>query len=160
MAVPEGEARAAQALERATTIPELLRTTAVALVELLDASACSISRVLGDALVIVTEHAPGGERLQLGQGYLVTDFPLTEEVVRGGEPRTVSRHDTEPDPKESAVLEELGFDSLLMVPLPVGGECWALVEIYRRGQAAFPPEQITLAEGFVARAGALVERLY
>ena len=59
MAVPEGEARAAEALERATTMPELLRATAVALVELLDASACSISRVLGDALVIVTEHAPG-----------------------------------------------------------------------------------------------------
>ena len=58
------------------------------------------------------------------------------------------------------MLEELGFDSLLMVPLPVGGECWALVEIYRRGQATFPPEQVTLAEGFVARAGALVERLY
>jgi GAF domain-containing protein len=160
MAVPEGEARAAEALERATTVPELLRAVAVALVALLDASACSISRVLGDALVIVMEHAPGGESLQLGQGYLVTDFPLTEEVVRGGGPRTVSRHDAEPDPQESAVLEELGFDSLLMVPLSVGGECWALVEVYRSGRATFPPEQMALAEGFVARAGALLERLY
>jgi GAF domain-containing protein len=159
MAAPEGEARAAEALERATTVPELLRASAVALVELLDASACAISRVLGDALVILTEHAPGGESLQLGQGYLVTDFPLTEEVVRRGESRAVSLHDEVPDPHEASVLEELGFESLLMVPLSVGGECWALVEIYRRGQATFPPEQVTLVEGFVARAGALVEQL-
>ncbi len=159
MAVPEGEARAAEALERATTVPELLRACAVALVELLDAGACSISRVLGDALIIVTEYAPGGESLQLGQGYLVTDFPVTEDVVRHGEARAVSIHDAEPDPQEVSVLEELGFESLLMVPMPVGGECWALVEVYRRGQATFPPAQVTLAEGFVARAGALVEQL-
>jgi GAF domain-containing protein len=159
MAVPEGEARAAEALERATTVPELLRTSAVALVELLGASACAISRVLGDALVIVVEHAPAGESLSLGQGFLVTDFPLTEDVVKRGESRAVSLHDEDPEPREATVLEELGFDSLLMVALPVGGQCWALVEIYGRGQATFPPEQVTLAEGFVARAGALVEQL-
>jgi GAF domain-containing protein len=159
MAVPEGEARAAEALERATTVPELLRATAVALVQLLDASACAVSRVLGDALVMMIEHAPGGETLQLGQGYLVTDFPLTEDVVRQAEPRVVSLHDPEPDPREAAVLEELGFDTLLMLPLLVSGQCWALVEVYHRGQATFPPEQVQLAEGFVARAGALVEQL-
>jgi GAF domain-containing protein len=46
-----------------------------------------------------------------------------------------------------------------MAPLPVGGQCWALVEVYARGRATFPPEQVTLAEGLVARTGALVEQL-
>ena len=158
-AVPEGEARAVAALERTKTVPELLRASSVALVELLGARACAISRVLGDALVIVSEYAPGGESLQLGQGYLITDFPLTQEVVKLGESRAVSLHDESPDPDEVAVLEELGFDSLLMVPLAVNGQCWALVEIYTRGQATFPPEHVTLAEGLVARTGVLVERL-
>ncbi len=159
MAVPEGEARAAEALERAATVPDLLRTAAVALVELVDAQACSISRVLGDALVIVTEHARGGESLSLGQGYLVTDFPLTQEAIRVGESRAVSLFDDDPDPQEAAVLEELGFDGVLMMPLSAGGECWALVEVYTRGRATIPAERRALAEGLVARAGVLVEQL-
>ncbi len=159
MAVPEGEARAAEALERATTVPDLLRTAAVALVELAGAQACSISRILGDALVIVTEYAPAGESLSLGHGYLVTDFPLTQEVIRSGESRIASLHGADPDPAEAGVLEGLGFGSVLMVPLAAGGQCWALVELYLRGQATFPPEQVALAEGLVARAGALVEHL-
>jgi len=159
MAVPEGEARAAEALERATTVPDLLRATAGALVEVTGAQACSISRVLGDALVILTEHASGGESLTLGQGYLVTDFPLTQEVIRTGEARAATLFDDDPDPQEAAVLEELGFDGVLMMPLQVGGECWALVEIYTRGRATIPPEHEALAEGLVARAGVLVEQL-
>jgi len=158
-AVPEGEARPAEALERATNVPDLLRATAVALVEVVDAQACSISRILGDALVIVTEFARGGESLTLGQGYLVTDFPLTQEVIRTGEPRSVTLFDEGRDPQEAAVLEELGFDGVLMMPLSVGGECWALVEIYTRGRATIPPEHKALAEGLVARAGVLVEQL-
>ncbi|MGZ4381994.1 MAG: GAF domain-containing protein [Gaiellaceae bacterium] len=158
-AVPEGEAGAAEALERATTVPDLLRAAAVALVEAAGAQACSISRVLGDALVILTEYAPGGESLTLGQGHLVTDFPLTQEVIRTGEARAVTLLDDGRDPQEAAVLEELGFDGVLMMPLPVGGECWALVEIYTRGRATIPAERAALAEGLVARAGALVEQL-
>ena len=158
-AVPEGEARAVSALEGATTVPDLLRDACVALVELLDARACAISRVLGDVLVTLTEHAPAGETLQLGQGYLVTDFPLTVEVIKLGESRTASLLDGESDPQEVELLEALGFDTLLMVPLLVGGQCWALVELYIRGQATFPPEQVQLAEGFVARTGELVEQL-
>ncbi len=158
-AVPEGEARAVSALERATTVPDLLHAACVALVELLDVRACAISRVLGDVLVALTEHAPAGESLQLGQGYLITDFPLTVDVVERGESRTASLLDAESDPHEAELLEALGFDTLLMVPLLVGGQCWALVELYVRGQATFPPEQVQLAEGFVARVGVLVEQL-
>jgi GAF domain-containing protein len=157
-AVPEAEARAAEALERAASVPQVLRTTCVALVELLDARACAISRVIGDVLVALSEHAPAGESLQLGQGFLVTDYPLTQDVIESGESRVVSLLDDEPDPREASLLEALGFNSLLMVSMPVEGRCWALVEIYLGGQATFPPEHVKLAEEVVARAGALVER--
>ena len=158
-AVPEGAARAAEALERATTVPDLLRAASVALVELLEACACTISRVVGDVLVVLSEYAPAGESLQLGHGFLIPDFPLTQEVIGRGESRVVSILDDDPDPEEIALLEELGFDSLLMIPLAVSGQCWALVEIYARGRATFPSEHVTLAEGLVARTGELVEQL-
>ncbi len=157
-AVPEGEARAAEALERATSIPELLHTSCVALVGLLDARACAISRVVGDVLIALSDYAPAGESLQLGQGFLITDYPLTQDVIQAGESRAVSLQDDEPDPREASLLEALGFDSLLMVPMPVGGRCWALVEIYHSGRATFSPEHVRLAEELVARAGALVEQ--
>jgi GAF domain-containing protein len=158
-AVPEGEARAAEALERATTIPELLHTSCVALVGLLDARACAISRLVGDVLIALSDYAPAGESLQLGQGFLITDYPLTQDVIQSGESRAVSLQDDEPDPREASLLEALGFDSLLMVPMLVGGRCWALVEIYLSGRATFSPEHVRLAEEIVARAGALVEQL-
>lgn len=158
-AVPEEAARASEALERATTVPDLLRVASAALVELLEARACVISRVLGDVLVVLSEHAPAGESLQLGRGYLIPDFPLTQEVIGRGGSRTASILDEDPDPREIALLEELGFDSLLMISLTVSGQCWALVEIYVRGRATFPSEHVRLAEGLVARTGELVERL-
>ncbi len=36
----------------------------------------------------------------------------------------------EPDPNEAKLLEELGFESLLMTCLPSNGQCWGLVEVY------------------------------
>jgi len=158
-AVPEGAARAAEALQRATTVPDLLRTTCAVLAEMLHGQASVISRVLGDVLVPLSEFAPGGESLQLGQGFLIPDFPLTQEVIRRGESRRVSLHDDEPDPQELALLEAFGFDELLMVPLAVAGQCWALVEVYRRDGPPFTLEDAGLAEHLVGRAGELVERL-
>ncbi|MEO5576464.1 MAG: hypothetical protein ABIR67_11655 [Gaiellaceae bacterium] len=40
------------------------------------------------------------------------------------------RADPGPDPAEAALLERLGFDSLLMLPLRSHGQSWGLVEIY------------------------------
>jgi GAF domain-containing protein len=156
---PDGAARAAEALERAATAPDLLRATAVALVELLGARACTVSRVVGDVLVVLAEHAPGGETLQLGQGFLIPDFPLTQEVIARGESRAVSLRDDDPDPREAALLEELGFDSLLMLPLPVQGQCWALVEVMGSPRSRFGEEDARLGEALVARCGALLEQL-
>jgi transcriptional regulator with GAF, ATPase, and Fis domain len=113
-----------------TTVRGLLATTCEELVALLDATACAVSRVVGDLLVGLDEHTLSGRPLEHGHEYLIPDYPLTQEVVESGEPRQVSRLDPDADQTEADLLAKLGFESLLMVCLPSGGACWGLVEVY------------------------------
>lgn len=127
---------------------DTLSNMADALLSDLDADACAISRVIGDVLILVAERVPHGGTLQQGQGYLVPDFPQTEEVLRTREPRALTLDDPDVDEAEAALLRELGFGSLLMVPLELNGRVWGLVEVYRIARRAF-------AELDVRRAAAL-----
>lgn len=63
----------------------------------------------------------------------------------------MSRLDPDPDEREAALLEQFGFDSLLMMPLPAHGKAWALLEVYREDGRRFSEED-------EARAGPVVER--
>src|SRR3954451_20086998 len=126
----ERERAAFERLEAETTVRGLLGTACRELVQVLDATAAAISRVIGDLLVGLDEHTTSGRPLAHGHEYLISDFPLTREVVDGGEPRWVSRLDANADEQEATLLSKLGFESLLMVCLPSGGSCWGLVELY------------------------------
>jgi hypothetical protein len=150
--------RSTAAMEAETTIRGLLGTACREGVELLDATACAISRVIGDLLVGLDEHTTSGRPLAHGHEYLISDFPLTREVVEGGEPRWVSRIDPDADEQEATLLSKLGFESLLMVCLPSGGSCWGLVELYLE-HGRFDPERAELAARFSTRVGTLLERL-
>jgi GAF domain-containing protein len=160
---PDDAARAEAAeaeLERAKTPADLLRATCIALVELLDAEASAISRIVGDLLVDVVQHSRSGRDIALGYGYLVSDYPLTEEVLREGEPRSVSLLDADADPEEARLLREMGFDALLMLALKAADRPWALVEVYDSGGRRFSREEITAAAELVRRAGeVLTDRL-
>jgi hypothetical protein len=70
----------------------------------------------------------------LGHGYLISDFPLTEESLKNDEPHCVSVRDSDADPREAALLNELGFESLLMLPLLAPDGPWGLAEIYVNGR--------------------------
>ena len=130
----ERQQRAVEAVQGETSLPGLLHTATREFVEVMDGEACAISRVVGDVLIQVAEHARDGRTLVLGHGYLISDFPLTESALRQGEPHCVSRLDSDADPRETALLSELNLDSLLMLPLmgPAGG--WGLAEIYVNGR--------------------------
>jgi GAF domain-containing protein len=119
----------------------------------LESSGCVISRVVGDLLVDLVEFTPDGRRLQLGHGYLISDYPLTREVLELRQARTVSLHDENPEPNEARLLNELGFESLLMLPLIVGEELWALVEVYRGGEKSFSDDDVAAAEPLLVAAG-------
>ena len=154
----EGQQRAVEALQGETSLPGLLHTATREFVEVMDGEACAISRVVGDVLIQVAEHARDGRTLVLGHGYLISDFPLTESALRQGEPHCVSRLDSDADPRETALLSELNLDSLLMLPLmgPVGG--WGLAEVYlngRRFDSADVARARPLAAAFGERLAAL-----
>jgi transcriptional regulator with GAF, ATPase, and Fis domain len=130
---------------------ELLAETARELVDRLKADASSVSRVIGDVLILVAECAPEGRTLQMGQGYLVPDYPATQAVLRTGAPRALTMADDEVDEDEARVLDELGFASLLMLRLDIAGDTWGLVEVYRVDPLAFGDADIRVAGEILAR---------
>ena len=150
--------RSSAALQAETTIRGLLGTACREAVRVLDASACAISRVIGDLLVGLDEHTISARPLAHGHEYLISDFPLTRQVVESGQARWVSRLDSEADEHETALLRQLGFESLLMVCLPTSNACWGLVELYAE-HGHFDTERAELSARFAARIGALLERL-
>ena len=133
---------------------DLLAATARDLVAGLDADACTVSRVIGDVLILVTEQAPEGKTLLMGQGYLVPDYPQTQVVLSSGRPRALTLADEDVDPAEASVLHEVGFASLLMLPLEIGGATWGLVEVYRLEPVAFSEKDIRVAGEILARTSA------
>jgi GAF domain-containing protein len=133
------------------SIPTLLHAMCVELTDVVDGDGCNLSRVIGELLVDLLEYTHSGRRLQLGRGYLLSDYPLTREVIELGEARTVSVLDPTADASEVALLRELGFDSLLMLPLNLGGRCWGLIELYRSGPRTFDAADAAAALACVER---------
>jgi GAF domain-containing protein len=154
----ESVRRATAALDREQTVRGLLDTACRELVETLNAGACAISRVVGDLLIALAEHSRGQDPLELGHEYLISDYPLTLEVVQCGEARAVSLLEESPEPNEAELLEKIGFESLLMVCLPAAGGCWGLVEVYADGHS-FDEQQAVIAEKIAAAAGRRLDRL-
>ena len=142
-------------IEAETSVSRVLHVACGELVELMDATFASVSRVIGDLLVELSGFRRSGVAHPL-ELYLVTDYPLTHEVIQGGEPRVVRRADPGADPAEAALLERLGFDSLLMLPLRSHGQSWGLVEVYTADDRVFGEDEIEQAERIVERVGELV----
>lgn len=154
----ESVLRATAALDQEQTVRGLLGTACRELVETLDAKACAISRVVGDLLIALAEFSRGQDPLELGHEYLISDYPMTLEVVQRGEARSVSLLEDSPDPNEAALLEQIGFESLLMVCLPTEEGCWGLVEVYADG-SRFDEGQAELAEKIAAATGRRLDDL-
>jgi GAF domain-containing protein len=146
---------ALERIEAETTVPRVLHVAAGELVELLNASFASVSRVIGDLLVELAGFRRSGVAHPL-ELYLVSDYPLTQEVIGGGEARVVRRADPGADPAEAALLERLGFDSLLMLPLRSHGQSWGLVEVYADDDRRFGEDEIEQAQQIVERVGEVI----
>lgn len=149
---------AAERLRGETSVAGLLEASAGAFVELLDAEACTVSRVIGDLLVDLVQHEATGNPDRLGHGYLISDYPLTREVIERREPRLAFVGDPDVDPAEAKLLRELGFDSLLMVALEAQDSVWGLIEVYRKGRR-FEDEEVERAREVAAEVGQLLERI-
>jgi hypothetical protein len=142
----------------ARTVPAVLSVTARGLVDSLDAAACTISRAIGDLLVDLVDYSPGGP-VQIGHGYLISDYPATREVLEELQPRAVSVADGSSDEREVGLLRQLGFDALLMLALTRDGSAWGLVEVYDRNRERFDGVDVAVAQQVVERASAALVRL-
>jgi hypothetical protein len=149
---------AAEQLRASGTVAELIGGTARAFVEVLEAPACTISRVIGDLLVDLVQHRQSGNPDRLGHGYLISDYPLTRTVIETREPRTVYTPDPDADPAETRLLVELGFDSLLMLAIEAENTAWGLVEVYGNGRRFEAPD-VQVAQALVAEVDQVLDRL-
>jgi GAF domain-containing protein len=149
--------RSLEKIAAEASVSRLLNVTCSELAKLLDASRCSVSRIIGDLLVELSDFHRSGDPPAL-ELFLVSDYPLTQEVIESGEPRVVLRNDPSADPAEAALLERLGLDSLLMLPLRSRGQNWGLVEIYADDRS-FEPTEIEMAITTVNRVGELLAAL-
>jgi GAF domain-containing protein len=141
-------------IEAEQSVSRVLHVACGELVELVDARFASVSRVIGDLLVELSGFRRSGEPHPL-ELFLVTDYPLTQEVISAGEPRVVRRADPGADAAEAGLLQRLGFDSLLMLPLRSHGQSWGLVEIYGDDHE-FVNGEIETARAVVERVGELL----
>jgi GAF domain-containing protein len=155
---PPQVAAATERLRAETTVSALLATSARTFVELLDAEACTVSRVIGDLLVDLFQHNQAGAD-RLGHGYLISDYPLTREVIEEREPRTVFIDDPDVDEAEARLLRELGFDSLLMIALEAEDRVWGLIEVYGQKGRRFTDEDVELVREVAGEVGELLSQL-
>ena len=143
---------AVKALEAEETVEGVFSRLCKSLVFVVGATACSASRVVGDYIVDATEHALREVSLGDEAAYRIADFPLTADVLRTGEPRSVSFADGDVDPAEAFILRDLGMNALLMLPIRVGGRSWGLVELYEMRLRRFGADDIAVAQFLVAQA--------
>jgi GAF domain len=149
--------RSLERLAAETTVSGLLNAVCEDLATKLDATGCTVSRTIGDLLVELGQCMRVREPLPLAL-YLVSDYPLTRDVLEQGEPRVVSRADPDADPAEAELLQRLGFESLLMLPLRARHDTWGLVEVYRDGRE-FGTHEIETAAALVDGVGELLAEL-
>jgi GAF domain-containing protein len=156
---PSQLAAVSERLRDEKSVPGILGATARGLVDLLGAQGCTISRVIGDLLVDLIQHRQSGEPDSLGHGYLISDYPLTREVIEQRRPQTVFLDDPGTDESEATLLRSLGFDSLLMTPIEARGEAWGLVEVYGAKGRRFEERDVELVVGLVRQVGERLEQL-
>jgi diguanylate cyclase (GGDEF)-like protein len=143
---------AAKAIEAESSVEGICARLCKTLVFVVGATACSASRVVGDYVVDASDHALREVSLGDDAAYRIADFPLTAEVLRNGEPKTVSFAEGDFDPSEAFILRDLGMNALLMLPMRVRGRAWGLVELYEMRLRRFSEEDIAVAEFLVAQA--------
>jgi putative nucleotidyltransferase with HDIG domain len=152
---------AAQALAGGDDVPSMLADLSRQLTEFLDASACMISVVDLDARIVrdLAGYARPPYSWESAAGeYSFGDYPRTEEVLRTGEPYSCRVDGSDVDTAEARSLHELGFGSLLMLPMQVDTEPYALIEIYDRSGRVFRADELRLAVALAAEAGTMVSR--
>jgi diguanylate cyclase (GGDEF)-like protein len=149
-------AQFADHLARVDDIGELASAGRLA-ATLLGADEVALMRVNADhALVELLSANPGFEP---GSTWPLAAFPATAHLLETGHPGQVIAGDALGDPAELAELSSLGMGAMLMVPMPLGSDGMALVEVYRRRPQAFSRAEIERARVVTLQLRAVLARL-
>jgi hypothetical protein len=79
--------RSLEKISAETSVSRLLNVTCSEIAALLDASRCSVSRIIGDLLVELSDFHRGRSA---ALGLFLVPLPATQEVIDSGEPRVVT----------------------------------------------------------------------
>jgi PAS domain S-box-containing protein len=156
---------ATAALSSTLSVNDLLDGLAQRMARALNADECTISEWDEASGVVraVAEHYPVGKPPQseseagrplsgLGVPYVVADYPTTVDVLHNREPQTIVVSDPQADPVEVALMKQLGWKSLLMLPLVTRDAVVGLVEIYSAAERRFTGDEIRLAQALTSQA--------
>ena len=126
------------------------------------------ARLLGADEVAVMRVDPDGARVEYvsdnfayppGSTWELADFPATAHLLATGQVGQVVAGDALGDPAELEELRLLRMGVMLMLPMPLGGDGMALVEVYRRRPQAFSRAEIERARVVTLQLRAVLARL-
>jgi putative nucleotidyltransferase with HDIG domain len=149
-----------QALSALEDVSEMLASLARNLTEILDADACMVSTF--DPARGMLRNTAGYARppfawQQTPAEHRIADYPRTVEALNDGRPYTCILG-AEADSREARWLVELGYRTLLMLPLPVESKPFALIEVYDKAPREFAASEIRLSEALALEAGKMIVR--
>ena len=128
-------------------LEELLQQIAVLLVWTARMDACAIFSVDSEHNQIRTmaAYSAFGERADadFGSGFALSDFPVSQQVLKGSDPLLLRVDDPRCHPSEAAVLRHLHYGAVLMIPLWAGGKALGMVKLYcRRDDRVLTPMEL------------------
>jgi EAL domain-containing protein (putative c-di-GMP-specific phosphodiesterase class I) len=141
-------------LSEATTYGDVAEAVG-AIQEELGADDITLSVVDGPELVVV--GASGPDRLDVR--HVITDFPATARLLREQDSVQILVNDPDADPEEVRLLRDLGYRSMLMLPVCCAGRAIGLFEAYSRAGRPFSRFEIGRARIITLQLGATLERM-
>ncbi len=102
----------------------------------------------GDVMVTLVHHSHAANSLveDGAEGYLLSQYPATADVLLSQRPRQIRVSNPRDDSIEREMLRKLGFRSLLMLALVVRGESIGLLEIADVHDRSFSPQDVEFCQ--------------
>jgi PAS domain S-box-containing protein len=150
------------AISSSLELNEVLRTVGRKVAAALDVSSCSISDWNRDRDTIRTlideDMIPDSQPDDVGKVYSLDDYPATAAVLHDRTPRAIQASDPDADPAEVALLEKLGYKSMLMVPMVARDRVVGLLELFEsRHPRVFSQNDIRLSQTLANQAAIAIE---
>jgi GAF domain-containing protein len=121
---------------------------------LLDADDASLLRIVDDTLEQLTDESG-----TLGRRWPLDAFPATRALLAERTPGQIVVGDPQSDRDEVRELQRLGYNALLIVPMRLGEDRQAILEVYRRHPQAFTGAEMDRARVVALQFAAVLDRV-